>query len=239
MVTETLLDSGMRIWSARPDTQEPRPAMIFLHERYGPVRHPQEMVQRFADAGYVACMPDLFHRYTSDRAAVENGDGRVELYDETSLADLDEVMAHLHSLSYVIDDQIGIIRICQTGREPLLYAAHRGDAAAAVILNGGVYSREFESSEPHPEPVSDLFPRLNCPVLGFFGEIDNLISVDNVARFRMEMEQARKSYQVRIFRDTPHGWINDTMPGRYRAEAAADAWETVIAFLGSTLGGRL
>ena len=194
MLTETQLKSGMRIWSARPDTSEARPAMIFLYERYGPVQHPKETVQRFADEGYVALMPDLFHRFEGDRQAVERGDVSVEIRDEDSLADLDEAMAWLRDQSYVVNDQIGIMGVCQTGREPILYAAHRNDVAAIVLLNGGIYAREFTSREGHAESVSELILQLGCPVLGLFGEIDNLISLDDVARFRSEMEQARKSY---------------------------------------------
>ena len=237
MLAEITMQSGMRLWSARPETGAQRPAVIFLHERYGPVQHPMEVVQRFADDGFVACLPDLFHRYTGDRQAIEAGDGMVDLRDDESLADLDDVMAWLKSQPYVVHDQIGIMGVCQTGREPILYAAHRSDVAAIVLLNGGIYAREFTSREGHPESVSDLLPRLGCPVLGLFGEIDNLISLDDVARFRVEMELARKSYDVRVFRGAPHGWLNDTMPGRYRREAAEAAWQATISFLNSTLGG--
>lgn len=237
MLAETTMKSGMRLWSARPVSQEPRPAVILLHERYGPVQHPKEVIQRFADDGYVACLPDLFHRYTGDRLAVESGDASAELRDEESLADLDDVMAWLRDQPYVVHDQIGVMGVCQSGREPILYAAHRSDVAAIVLLNGGIYEREFTSREGHPESVSELFPRLDCPVLGLFGEIDNLISLENIERFRVEMEAARKSYQVRVFRDAPHGWLNDTMPGRYRRDAAETAWHMIMAFLTSTLGG--
>ena len=237
MLTEATLGSGMRIWSARPDGAGPRPAMIFLHERYGPVQHPKDVVQRFARDGYVAVLPDLFHRYTPDRKPIEEGEASAELRDDESLADLDEVMAWLRKQTYVMDHAIGIMGVCQTGREPILYAAHRNDAASIVILNGGVYSREFTQREGHPETVSELIPRLGCPVLGLFGEIDNLISLDNVARFRSEMEQARKSYVAKVFRDAPHGWLNDTMPGRYRKEAANDAGKLMMAFLKKCFAG--
>jgi hypothetical protein len=37
MLDEQALSSGMRIWTARPDTDEPRPAVILLHGRRGPI----------------------------------------------------------------------------------------------------------------------------------------------------------------------------------------------------------
>jgi carboxymethylenebutenolidase len=68
-------------------------------------------------------------------------------------------------------------------------------------------------------------------VLGVFGEADHIISVNDVARFRNSLEQSRKSYHVRLYPDAPHGWLNDTMPGRYRKETAKDAWSLMMAFL--------
>lgn len=238
MLTETTLSSGMRIWSAKPDAPDASPAVIFLHERYGPVQHPKDVVERFARNGYVAVLPDLFHRFEGDRAPIENGEASHDLVDAESIDDLDEVMAWLKEQNYVIDDQIGIMGVCQTGREPVLYAAHRSaDVASIVILNGAIYSREWGPRENHPEPMQDLLARIDCPVLCMMGEIDNLISLEDLARFRCEMEKHRKSYVAKVWPDTPHGWINDTMPGRYREKPAEEAWATLMDYLDSTLGG--
>ncbi|MGH7766187.1 MAG: hypothetical protein ACREQP_01930, partial [Candidatus Binatia bacterium] len=38
-----------------------------------------------------------------------------------------------------------------------------------------------------------------------------------------------------IYPDAPHGWLNDTMPGRYRKEAARDAWNFLLGFLKKTM----
>jgi carboxymethylenebutenolidase len=34
-----------------------------------------------------------------------------------------------------------------------------------------------------------------------------------------------------------HGWLNDTMPGRYRKEAAKDAWSLMMSFLKKCFAG--
>jgi len=51
------------------------------------------------------------------------------------------------------------------------------------------------------------------------------------------MEDSRKSYRIRVYADAPHGWLNDTMPGRYRPETTEASWSELIGFLGETLGG--
>ena len=58
-----------------------------------------------------------------------------------------------------------------------------------------------------------------------------------MVRFRNCLEKAKKSCYVRLYRDAPHGWLNDTMPGRYRKEAAKDAWSLMTSFLKSCFTG--
>jgi len=143
----------------------------------------------------------------------------------------------LKKLSNVYGSRIGIIGVCQTGRQPLLLAAARNDVAGAVVLYGAVGGREWLGNELRPTPVGDLIARVNCPVLGIFGEADHIISVDDVLKFRGCLEQARKNYHVRLYRNAPHGWLNDTMPGRYRKEAAEDAWSLMMSFLKKCFAG--
>ena len=49
--------------------------------------------------------------------------------------------------------------------------------------------------------------------------------------------ESQENCHIRIYRDAPHGWLNDTMPGRYRKEAANDAWSLMMAFLKNCFAG--
>ena len=238
MLEEQRLASGMAVLTARPDTAVKRPAVVLIHERYGIVQHQRDLAERLASDGYVACLPDLFHRFEGDREALGRGDVRAEMRDGQALADLDETLAFLREQSYVDGDEIGIVGVCQSGRQPLLYAANRRDVASIVVMYGGVGARDWEGSEPHPTPVGELIRNVSCPVLGLFGEKDHVVAVEEVGRFRDELERARKSYRIRVYRGAPHGWLNDTMPGRYRREAAEAAWGELKRFLGETLDGK-
>jgi carboxymethylenebutenolidase len=237
MLTEAVLASGMRVWVARPDTTEPRPAVIAMHERYGPVRHPKDLVEWLATDGFVGCLPDMHHRYEGDRDLVTQSKESVTLKDAESLADLDEAMAFLRTQSYVIGDQIGVMGVCQSGREPMLYAANRDDVSAIAFIHGGIYPREFEPVPDRPASISDFIPKIGCPVLAMLGEEDALVPLENVARFRKEMERAGNSYHVRVLGGAPHGWLDTTQPHLYEAAQAASAWATLIAYWTSTLGG--
>ncbi|HZD63127.1 MAG TPA: hypothetical protein VE200_10075, partial [Xanthobacteraceae bacterium] len=40
---------------------------------------------------------------------------------------------------------------------------------------------------------------------------------------------------IHVYRDAPHGWLNDTMRGRYRRAQAEAAWAHQRAFLQTVL----
>lgn len=231
--TATMIKFGGGISAVRalPKAAAKRPAVIILHERYGIDQHTKDLTVKLAQAGFVGLAPDLFHRFDGDRKAVLKGEQRVDLTDEGALDDLNAAIEYLKKQKEVDGSKIGIIGVCQTGRQPLLVAANRDDIAGVVVLYGAIGGREWQGNELRPTPVEDLVAKVNCPVLGIFGEADHIISVDDVARFRNCFEKYKKTCHIRLYRDAPHGWLNDTMPGRYRKEAAKDAWIVMMSFL--------
>src|ERR1051326_670589 len=56
--------------------------------------------------------------------------------------------------------------------------------------------------------------------------------------FRRSRERHDKSFPISVYAGAPHGWLNDTMPGRYRREAAEAAWALQRAFLTRVFDGR-
>ena len=50
-------------------------------------------------------------------------------------------------------------------------------------------------------------------------------------RFRDALEAHKKTYDIRVYKDAPHGWLNDTMPGRYRKTQAEAGWAAQQRFL--------
>ena len=236
--TTVNLGGGISAVRALPKAKGKRPAVIILHERYGIDQHTKDLTVKLAHAGFVGLAPDLFHRFTGDRNAVLRGEQRVDLTDDGALADLNAAVEYLKRLPSVDTSRIGIIGVCQSGRQSLLLPANRNDIAGAVVLYGAIGGREWQGNELRPTPVEELIAKVSCPVLGIFGEADHIISVDDVVRFRNCFEKAKKSYHIRLYRDAPHGWLNDTMPGRYRKEPANDAWKLMMAFLKKCFAGE-
>jgi carboxymethylenebutenolidase len=239
MLNETRTESGMRIWHARPDDAiTPRPVVLLLHERYGPVEHSFNVLERFAKSGFVAAMPDLFHRYKGNRGEVERAETRVDVTDAESITDIDVTLAYLRSLPYVDGTQVGISGFCLSGRTPIVYAAARpGDVSAISITHGGIYPRDYNGEKPGQAIVGSLISQIQCPVLGMFGEIDRSVPMENIRRFRSELERTGANYWIKVFADTPHGWMNTTNPAIFRETPSEAAWVTLAAFYAGIFAG--
>jgi carboxymethylenebutenolidase len=230
------LGGGMSGFRALPKAKGRRPAVILFHERYGIVQHTKDLVVKFAQAGYVAMAPDLFWRFTGDRKALERGDARADIRDSEALEDTAAAIEYLKKLNAVDPARIAVMGVCQSGRQAVLPVTHgMKDVAACVVFYGAAGGKEWTTDEFRPVLIEDLLVKLSCPLLGVFGEADHLISIDDVLRFRAALERNKKSYHIRIYPDVPHGWLNDTMPGRYRKEAAGDAWNFLLSFLKKTM----
>ena len=62
MLSYTGDTAPVRAYLSRPAGDEPRPAIIVIHEIYGLTPHIQDVADRFAAQGYVALAPHLFSR---------------------------------------------------------------------------------------------------------------------------------------------------------------------------------
>ena len=69
------------------------------------------------------------------------------------------------------------------------------------------------------------------------GTVETL-TLDDVLRFRNCLEANKKSYDIHIYRGAPHGWLNDTMPGRYRKTEAEAGWAAQQRFLAEVFSGQ-
>ena len=244
MLDQQTLASGMRVWTARPDSPdlpdltEKRPAVIILHGRRGPIDidGSWDRVERLAQEGFVGCVPDLYHRFTGDRGPIEAQEARIDYSDEESLADLDEAIAYLRTLPYVDGDHIGVAGFCMSGRIALSFGAAR-EATAIALFHGGVYPRDYAGEFDGQASVADFVPRLSCPVLGLFGELDPRNPLENIQRFRSELEAHGKSYEIRVFGNTDHGWLNRKSDA-YHEQSAEEAWAIFTTFLRDVFAGK-
>lgn len=216
-----------------PGSDRGRPCVVLLHERYGLVQHTKNLATRLAADGYLVAVPDLFAD-VADRAALERGEIKVPSDDVAVLAILDAAVAQLADHARADITRLAMVGFCQTARYPLVFDAAHGLRACAIFY-GAAQDREWQTHERYPVPLDRLIALGRAPVLGIFGERDHAISVPDVLRLRAALEGADRSYAIAVLKDAPHGFLNETMPGRHRPEQAAAAWSELTAFLARNL----
>ncbi len=235
VLTESITcPGGMPAFLAMPSAAAGRlPIVVIMHERYGLVQHTRDLTRRCASDGYLTIAPNFFFKHP-DQDALSRGDQRYDLGDVEASAALRSVLAMLAEHPAADMTRVAVAGFCQTGRHPLVLAAEQAIAAAAVWY-GAASAREWGTNHLQPRALTDLIADIGCPVFAAFGARDHIISLDDVRRFRDCLEDADKSYQIHVYEHAPHGWLNDTMPGRYRQAEAAAAWAAQRQFLARVL----
>ncbi len=221
-----------------PRGEGPFPAVVLGHERYGLVRHTLDLAAKFAADGYACIAPDMFSRWDGDKAALNRGDIQVPLSDTDIISYMSDSVDFLLANPRVDSSRLVAMGVCQSGSYPLLLNSARKEISANIVVYGGAQQAEYSATAPRRiEPYEQIVGRISAPVLGIWGEDDFVVSIDDVRRLRGILEDHRKSYEFALFRGMPHGWMNDTMPGRYRPQETAMAWKLILDFISRVHGG--
>jgi len=235
--TELTCGNGMPAFLARPDTPGPHPVMVVLHERYGLQEHQRDMATRFAAEGTVAMAPNLFFR-EPDQEALARAEARAELSDAEASAAIDAALDSIAANVPGADlGKVAVAGFCQSGRWPVAYSAVPGARIAAVVVfHGAAYKREWVLNAEKTVPYDELIGRSKVPVFGAFGEKDQLIAREDVLRFRGSLEAVDRSYDLTVYPDAPHSWLNHRIEA-WRQPQAEAAWRDLRAFLDRVHGG--
>ena len=217
----------------------PYPAVVLAHERYGLVQHTLDLAAKFAAHGHVALAPDMFSRWDGDIEALNRGDISVAIHDNEIRSYMGDSLDYLLAMSQVDGKRVAAMGVCMSGEYPLVLNSVRTEVAANVVVYGGAQDNIWPvSADRRAEPYEAILARVTAPVLGIWGEKDSVVSVDAVLRLRNALEAHRKTYEFYLYRDMPHGWLNDTMPGRYRQRESEAAWAQILDFLQRVYAGN-
>ena len=230
-LTVDTADGPMEIYESAPDqgTSRAKGGVIVVQEAFGVNEHIESVADRLAERGYHAVAPHFFHRAGGGTVPYGNFEKVMEKYqgldDNAILTDVDAARDLLHAAGWA-DSSIGIVGFCFGGRVSFLVAARRAIGAAVGYYGGGIVSGRF----PQFPALVDEAKTLQTPWLGFFGDEDQSIPVDDVEQCRVAVQGAPVDADVVRYADAGHGFNRDVSPDDYRPGAAADAWRRMIAF---------
>ena len=180
--------------------------------------HIKDVCDRFADEGFVALAPDMYHGKTT-KSPDEAGKLMMALRVDQAEKDLRAAVDYLLTLDSTTSKKLGVIGFCMGGALALFTATKNQNIGACIVFYG-----------IHPNVKPDL-PNLNAPVLGVFGEKDHSVPPDAVHELERKIKDLGKQIDVKIYPGADHAFFNDTRPEVYDAEAATDAWQRTIKFL--------
>jgi carboxymethylenebutenolidase len=209
----------MRAWVARPENK-PRRGLLVFQEAFGVNAHIREVTERFADAGFSAISPELYHR------TAPGFDGKY--------SDFATVMPHMQALTEQgleedvraafgwlerekVADNAAAVGYCLGGRVAFLANSVVPLKAAASYYGG------------HIPPLLGRAGRLSGPMLFFWGGRDQHISEEQRKAVVQGVREADKVFVDVVFSDADHGFFCDACPS-YQAAAAAQAWSLTQAF---------
>jgi carboxymethylenebutenolidase len=233
METRTLTiettDGAMPLYEAVPDGMA-RGAVVVIQEAFGVNGHIEDVTRRFADAGYHAVAPHLFHRSGSPAYGYEDFTVVIPhvlaLTDEGLLSDIRAARDHLGVAGWA-DRQIGVVGFCLGGRVAFLVAGHEALGAAVAFYGGGVVTGRTATMPA----LLDLVPGMRTPWLGLFGDADGSIPVEEVERLRHELNStADVDTAVVRYPGAEHGFHCDVRDS-YDAAAATDGWRRTLEWL--------
>ena len=243
-----------------PGPTGPGPAVIVIHEIFGPDAHIRDVCRRFAQLGYVAVAPDLFTGELHSLLTPENVALAMQAFaqappdlrrDPSKMAAFAASQPPERRPILAAFGKIGQPSVQAGFARDLLAVARYVDTlpevdarrvASVGFCFGGAMSARLATIDPAlraavvfygQNPPMEGIPKIRARMLGLYGGEDPGIT-QTVPAFADAMKAAGKDFEYHVYPGARHAFFNDTRP-MYHRESAMDAWDRVTRFLASTL----
>jgi len=208
---------------ARPELGS-GPGVIVIQEWWGLVPHIEALARRFADAGFVALAPDLYHGVRTTEPD-EAGKLMMGLAMDSAAQDIAGAAEYLAAQDQVTG-RIGAVGFCMGG-SLALWSATLSDRVAATV---GFYPAvPWERMRPEWNSYAGKAALIHC------SEADGTSAADGIQQARASIEAAGGSCVLHDYPGTQHAFFNDERPEVYDASASATAWARTLEFFRANL----
>ncbi|MGA4685836.1 dienelactone hydrolase family protein [Micromonospora sp. AB353] len=201
------------------------PAVIVIQDWWGLVPHVRAVVDRFAEAGFVALAPDFRH----GGPAVKPTEPRLMLNSpqmDEAASDIAAAAEYLASRSEVAG-KVGCAGFC-AGASLALWS---GTFSERIVATAGFYPRL-----PWEGMATDWADYAGKAALIHCSEADGLSAADGVQSVRRSIESAGGTCQTFDYPGTSHAFFNEDRPEHYDQRAAATAWARTLELFRAKLG---
>src|SRR5690242_17515079 len=179
---------------ARPP--QPGPGLVVIQEWWGLVPHIESVADRFAEAGFVALAPDLYHGQQA-KSPDQAGKMMMAMRIDEAAQDLAGAIDYLAARPEVTSKKIGTIGFCMGGALSLFAACKNPEVGACVVFYGG-----------HPNVKPEL-GGLRAPVLGIYAGKDGFVTPDTVNELDRQLTALGKPHEFHTYPQADHAFFND------------------------------
>ncbi len=211
----------MRGYMARPTGSDgPWPAVLVIHENRGLNPYIEDVVRRFAAAGFLSFGPDAL---TPLGGYPGNDDEGRAMQRELDRDDMTEdfvaaarfLMTHPDSTG-----RVGAVGFCFGGGMVNTLAVRLPDLGAGVAF----YGRQAAAED---------VPRIQAPLMLHYAGLDERVNA-GWPDYQAALDANEKTYVVHMYEGANHGFHNDTTP-RFDEDAATLAQRRTIDFFNDNL----
>lgn len=196
-------------------------ALVVVHEWHGLNEIMELHCEQFAQAGFLALVPDLFHGQVAqddDQAAKMIG-----TFDfQKAVGEIGEAVAYLRSHPRC-NGRVAVAGFCLGGALTLAAARYVPGVAAAVPFYG------------LPRVPSDQFTQVKTPICGHYARVDNWANPSVAEEIQGKVRSGGGQMDLYIY-DAEHAFMRSTDPSRYEPKSAELAWQRTVDFLHRHIG---
>ncbi len=203
--------------------------VIIIHDIFGVNNFYHDLARRIANDGFTAYLPDLF---------VHVGGGVAQTREEAMARggriSYPQAIEDVGSLISMIEDRgkVGTMGFCMGGTMVMHLASAEPRISGGVIYYG--FPRNPSPKETRPsEPLAEA-STVRSPLLGFWGDQDAGVGMDNVQEYENRLKAAGKDFDFTIYPGRGHGFLTfDESSADY--PASIESFNKAIAFYGVNL----
>lgn len=227
------IESNNRIlhnFVAYPESSEPAPVVIVIHENRGLNDWARSFADQLAGEGFIAVAPDLISNTVEGMGKTsdfETSDAaRQAIYNldpEHVTTDLMNVLDYAKTIK-AGDGTFAVAGFCWGGSQSFRFATNAGDAIDAAFV--------FYGTGPD---AAEAYANIEAPVYGFYGGNDERVN-STIPTSEKAMKELGKTYEYEIYEGAGHAYMRSGDDPEKPADdpnvqARNQSWERLVALL--------
>ena len=202
------------------------PGLIVIQEWWGLNPQIKRMADRFAEAGFVALAPDLYHGELAEHDEMDKaGHLMNSLPAERAAKDMSGAVDYLAGLASTTGRGIGVVGFCMGGRLSFVLATLRPDRIKAAVPFYG-----FPQGDGEPD-----YSKLEARIWGHMADPDAFFTPEAAKALETKLRAMGKDVTIEVHQ-AGHAFMNEDNPmGSYDEALATSLWPRVCEFFRTNL----